>query len=746
MAAGRQAQPRNAFHLRPHAGKMAFMMSLVKFFLRGLLRLLYRVEVSGMENYHQAGRRVLIIANHTSLLDGVLLYAWLPETPTFAINDEIASRRLFRPFLYFVDLFEMNALSPLAIKSMIKYIKQDRKAVIFPEGRITTTGSLMKIYEGPGLIASKSGASILPIVFTGAELSPFSYMRGTGHIRWFPRITLRVLPPEKINLPPNLPAHKRREAAAEHLRALMQRMVYHGLNPRRTLYSALLDAAGQFGHGHTPVMDFNRDRLSYKALILRSILLGDMIKKQTRAGEYVGLMLPNVNALPVVFFALQLIGRVPALLNFTAGRRALQDALAAARIKALYTSRRFIAKAGLESLAGALAEHCRVIYLEDFRQDIGLKSKLTAFFRSRFAARHYLRQGVNTDPDAAAVVLFTSGSEGRPKGVLLSHRNLLTNYAQVRCHISFNLSDTVFCCLPLFHSFGLNAGLLMPLFAGGRTFLYPSPLHYRLIPELIYELRATILFGTNTFLKGYARYAHPFDFDSLKYIVAGAEKLHEDTTRLYMDKFGRRILQGYGVTEASPVIAVNSPMAHKPGTVGRILPGMECYLAPVAGIARGGRLVVRGPNVMRGYLLHDRPGEIQPPATEHGAGWYDTGDIVDIDAEGFIKILGRAKRFAKIGGEMVSLALVEELALMTWPDINQAAVAVVDQRKGEKIILLTEHKSASRRPLRETARRNNVTELAIPHAIMAIDRIPVLGNGKIDYVALQAMAERQGDE
>ena len=720
---------------------MAFMMSLVKCFLRGLLRLLYRVEVSGLANYQKAGPRVLIIANHTSLLDGLLLYAWLPETPTFAINDEIAARPLFRPFLHFVDLFPMNATGPLAIKSMIKYIQQDKKAVIFPEGRITTTGALMKIYEGPGLIACKSGAAILPIVFAGAEFSPFSYMRGRGHIRWFPKITLKVLPPEKITLPPGLPGHQRRRAAAEQLQALMYRMVYRGFNAERTLYAALLDAARQFGHGHAPVLDFNRDRLSYGALILRSILLGDLIKKQTRAGECVGLLLPNVNALPVVFFALQLIGRVPALLNFTSGRRALQQALAAGQIRVIYTSRRFIARAGLEALVGLLAEDCRVVYLEDFRQEIGLKHKLMALCRRRFAARHYLRQGANPDPDATAVVLFTSGSEGRPKGVALSHRNLLANYAQVRCHISFNRADLVFCCLPLFHSFGLNAGLLMPLFAGGRTFLYPTPLHYRLIPELIYELQATILFGTNTFLKGYARHAHPFDFDSLNYIVAGAERLHEDTVRLYMDKFGRRILQGYGVTEASPVIAVNSPMAQKPGTVGRLLPGLECYLEPVAGIQRGGRLMVRGPNVMRGYLRHDRPGELQPPATGRGAGWYDTGDIVDIDAAGFITIQGRARRFAKIGGEMVSLVLVEELAALTWPDINQAAVAVVDRQKGEKIILLTEHKAATRRPLREAARQHNITELAIPQAIMTLERIPLLGNGKVDYVALQGIAE-----
>ncbi|MCG8379135.1 MAG: AMP-binding protein, partial [Proteobacteria bacterium] len=664
----------------------------------------------------------------------------------FAINTEIASRKSFRPFLSFVDLFEMDANNPLSMKSMIKYIKQDRKAVIFPEGRITVTGSLMKVYEGPGLVADKSGATILPIGIEGAQYSRLSYMKGKSHVFWFPKVSITVLAPEKINIPVNVSGHERRKLAARQLQNLMYKIVYSSFDHRRTLYSVLIDIAGRLNKNFEPIEDFTRQTLSYRQIILRSILLSGLIKKQTQAGEHVGILLPNVNTLPLVFFALQFIGRVPAMLNFTAGALGIKRACETARIKIIYTSRKFIENAKLELVADELEQNFTVVYLEDLRNQIKLITKLAALYKSKNPARHYNKQKVNMNPDSPAVILFTSGSEGHPKGVVLSHSNLLANFTQVRCHINFGSNDIVFCCLPLFHSFGLNAGFLMPLFGGGKTFLYPTPLHYRIIPELVYELGATILFGTNTFFKGYARHAHPFDFNSLEYVVAGAEKLHADTMQLWMEKFGLRILQGYGVTETSPVISVNSKMLNKFGTVGRLVSEMECYIKPVDGIERGGHLIVKGPNIMQGYLLHDKPGQLQPPSTERGPGWYDTGDIADIDDEGFITILGRAKRFAKIGGEMVSLTSVEELAMLTWPNIIHAAVAVHDDRKGEKIILVTEKANAERKELQQTAREHQFSELAIPAKIKIVEQVPILGTGKIDYINLAKLVEAEESE
>lgn len=717
------------------------MIRLFKLFIRLLFRLLYRVEVSGLENYEKSGERVLIISNHTSLLDGIILYAWLPETPVFAINTDIASEKKFKPFLKFVRLFEMDAVNPISIKSVIKFIKENHKVVIFPEGRITITGTQMKVYEGPGLIADKSDAMILPIVIDGAQFSPFSYMKGRGFVRWFPKIRVVVLPPEKISIPEKIKGHERRKHAAIQMQDLMHKLAYSSVNQDTTLYSALIDSANCFGKKLEVIEDFKQDKLNYKDLILRSILLSQLIKRQTMDGEHIGVMLPNVNAIAVVFFALQFIGRIPAMLNFTAGTLAVKRACETAQLKTIYTSRAFIENAKLESMVDELKKDFTIIFLEDFKESIGLGLKLKSLYMSRNPARHYAKQCSNHNPDAPAVILFTSGSEGHPKGVVLSHRNLICNYTQVRCHIYFNPNELVFTCLPLFHSFGINAGFLMPILGGAKIFLYPTPLHYRIIPELIYQLGATIFFGTNTFLKNYARFAHPFDFNSLKFVVAGAEKLHEDTTTLWANKYGIRIVQGYGVTETSPVISVNNLMFNKPGTVGRIIPGMECYLRPVEGIENGGNLVVKGPNVMQGYLFHDKPGKIHPPSTEKGAGWYDTGDVAEIDDEGYITIKGRVKRFAKVAGEMVSLSSAEELASLTWPDKSHAAVAVADERKGEKIILVTEFNEAKRKPLQDAAKEHQFSELSIPRQVIAIDKIPVLGSGKTDYISLGKLVE-----
>ena len=719
------------------------MIAVIKSVLRGLLRLLYRVEVRGLEHFHAAGRRVLIIANHSSLLDGLLLYAWLPETPTFAINTQIASRPMFRPFLRFVDLFQMDPLNPLSVKSMIRFIQDNRKALVFPEGRITVTGIPMKVYEGPGLVADKADAMVLPIAIEGAQYSPFSYLRGKLPIRWFPKIRLHVLPPERIALDPSLHGHARRKAAGMAMQKLMLRIFFATYDHRRTLFEALIDTAHRSGMGFRILEDVSREPLTFRQFLTRILVLARAIGGHSARGERVGVLLPNVIATPVVFMALQFLGRVAAMLNFTAGPQAVLQACATGEIRLVYTSRKFIETAGLQKMVRELEAVLKVFYLEDLRAQIGLFDRIRGLLSTFTLAQAYRSAGADRSPDGGAVLLFTSGSEGRPKGVLLSHANLLSNYAQVRCLIDFKPSDLMFSCLPLFHSFGLNGGLLMPLLGGSRVFLYPTPLHYRIIPELIYELGATILFGTNTFFRGYARYAHPYDFQTLRYTVAGAEKLWDETLRLWMEKFGIRILQGYGVTEASPVLAVNTPLNHVAGTIGLLLPGVDHYLAPVQGISEGGRLVVRGPNVMLGYLLHGTDG-LRPPATERGEGWYDTGDIATVDELGFVRILGRAKRFAKIGGEMISLAAVEELALQTWPKFTHAACSLQDETKGEKIVLVTDNPAATRKQIQETARELKYGELYIPKQVLLTEEVPLLGTGKVDYVTLQERLKSVG--
>ncbi len=706
------------------------MTRFLKFFLRCLLRLLYRVEVTGMEHYHQAGNRVLIVANHTSLLDGIMLFAWLPDDLRFAINTQVATRPRFKPFLYFADLYTMDPTNPLSVKSMVRFLQEDRKAVIFPEGRITTTGSLMKVYEGPGLIADRAGATVLPVAIEGAQYTAMGYL---GERIRFPRIRMQVLAPEKLEIDPSIQGHERRKAAATCMQDLMYKVSYACFDYEKTVFDAILQSAGLFGGNRVVLEDFKREPFTYRQLLMRAFILGGVLRKDTQPGEHVGVLMPNVAGGVVVYLSMLYLERIPAMLNYSTGLQVLLKACETASIRTVYTSRQFIENADLQELAQGLEQRVNLVYLEDLRDRIGVTDKLLGLVRSRFPRACYRPTAKPGDP---ATILFTSGSEGVPKGVVLSHRNLLANFAQARSCIGFKPSDVFFNCLPLFHSFGLNIGCVLPLLGGCRIFLYTTPLHYRVIPELLYQTDASILFATNTFLKGYARHAHPYDFKSLKYVLAGAEKLQDDTRKLWMEKFGIRILEGYGATECSPVVSVNTPINNKAGSVGKLLPGMQAYLAPVPGIDHGGRLVVNGPNVMSGYLLHGSDGSIHAPRTERGEGWYDTGDIAAIDADGYIELLGRAKRFAKIGGEMISLTAVEELAVAVWPDRNHAAISLPDERKGEKIILLSEQEGADRKAFQEKARELGYGELYIPREVVHMREIPVLGTGKTDYVSL----------
>jgi acyl-[acyl-carrier-protein]-phospholipid O-acyltransferase/long-chain-fatty-acid--[acyl-carrier-protein] ligase len=711
---------------------------MVKKLLRWLLMLLFRVKVTGLEHYQQAGDRVLIVSNHTSYLDPILLWAFLPDDVTFAINTEIARQWWVQPALRVARVFPMDPLQPLSIKSLTHYIKENQKAVIFPEGRITVTGALMKVYDGAAVVAEHSGAAILPIRIDGAQYTPVSRMHGIVRLRWFPPITLNILPPRNIMHRADADPHDRRHRMGIMLTDIMSDMMFETGHHERTLFAALLDARRIHGGGHKVLEDIRRKPMSYNSLIAQTLALGRKLEQITTRGEHVGLFLPNTNTTVAVFLGLQVYGRVPAMLNFSAGSRNIASAIKTAQIRTFITSRRFVINGKLESTVEALRDEVNILFLEDIADTIRSGDKLRALLGSLTTSFWYR----DLDPKYShrpAVVLFTSGSEGEPKGVVLSHANLLANREQLAARLDLNAQDTILNALPMFHAFGLTAGTLLPLFYGMKTFLYPSPLHYRIIPEIAYDLNATILFGTNTFLAGYAKYAHPYDFYSVRYVFAGAEKLQDDTRRLWVDKFGIRVLEGYGTTETSPILAANTPMFYQEGTVGRFMPGIDWQLEEVEGVSEGGRLHVAGPNIMLGYLRPQKPGHLEPPQSRFGLGWYDTGDIVRVDDHGFVTICGRVKRFAKIGGEMVSLTAVEDIAARVWPGTLHAAVTLSDEKKGEKIILVTQQREVERSEFLKGAQTLGFSELYTPREILHTKEIPLLGSGKVDYPALQRL-------
>ncbi len=504
---------------------------------------------------------------------------------------------------------------------------------------------------------------------------------------------------------------------------------------RRPVFDALIDAASRAGWKKPILEDQDRKPLTYLDLVRAAFALGRKIADRTTPGERVGVLLPTGAGVAVTFFALHAFGRVPVMLNFTAGVRNMRGACEVAGVKRVLCAKRFIEQAKLEEVTDLLAKSVEIVWLEDVRATIKTADKLRA--AAAGAAPRLFRAGLRADDPG--VILFTSGSFGAPKGVVLTHANLTANVEQIASHIDLDPDWVFFNPLPVFHCFGLTGGLLLPLLVGSKTFQYPSPLHVKQIPPLIRDSGAAVLFGTDTFVNQYGRSAKPEELSGLKFIVCGAEKVRDETHNVFRDKFGGvTVVEGYGATEAAPVIAVNQPEDNRPGTVGKLLPAIETRLETVDGIPEGGRLFVRGPNVMAGYLL--APGE---PPQALPEGWHDTGDVVSIGEDRVVTILGRVKRFAKIGGEMVSLTAVEDIVASLWPERKHAVVSTPDPKKGERLVLVTDQPDADVGKLAAHAKAQGAPELVVPKKILKVPEVPLLGSGKTDYVAIQKIAETE---
>lgn len=719
------------------------MKNLISSVMKTVCGALFRVDVKGdiqkiAENKTPVGK--LIIANHESFMDGMLLGLYLKElNPVFVVHTTVAKNKLFKMILSLTEYYPVDPTSPLAMKQIIKLINQGRNVVIFPEGRITVTGSLMKVYDGPGFVAYKTGAEIIPVRLEGPKFSIFSRMSNKYPKKVFPKVSITILNSTGIAEPQLASAKLKRKKAGEDLRHIMQNMMFESTK-MKTLYETFLDMSQTFGAKTTIAEDMRQEEFSYKAITKEIVAISTIVKKTTEQKEVVGLLLPNITTTFSVLMALSATNRVPSFLNYTAGAEGIQSAVETGKMKVLFTAKKFITMAKLEAVMEKVVEKTgvKLIYLEDFKSMVDLPTKMWLALYGWHFPKTIIE---NKDVEAPGVIIFTSGSEGKPKGVVLSHRALLSNVAQIKSTFSFGIEDKIFNALPMFHSFGLTAGTLLPILTGTKVFMYPSPLHYRIIPEIVYDRGCTVLFGTNTFLSKYANFAHANDFYTLRYVVAGAEKLADSTRDAWFEKFGIRVLEGYGATETAPVLAVNTPLAYRKGTVGQFLPNVKHKLTPVPGIENGGLLFVNAPNLMTGYMKHDLPGVIQPVTSEVGDGWYNTGDIVAVDKDGFVSIQGRVKRFAKVAGEMISLEYSEKMANLASPNAAHASLATPDKSKGEAVILLTTDKELNKQTLIKAAQQLGYPELAVPAKIIVVDAIPVLGTGKTDYVGLKALFE-----
>ncbi|MCH5277852.1 MAG: AMP-binding protein [Desulfovibrionaceae bacterium] len=717
--------------------------------VRALLRLVYRVEIRGREHYAAAGERVLIVINPGSLLDPLFIGALLPDRITLAVDRAVARKWWMRPILALTDTIQVDFSSPTSTLSLVRAIEKHKRCMVFHGGRFQNDPRFMRILEATGLIAEKARATLLPIRIDGAAYSRFSYFRHKVRLHWFPKVTLTVLPPQKLEAPANLPPRQRRHRTAVQLYGLMTDLLYGSTNIDRNLIQVIMDAVAVYGRSYLIAEDQDRHVLSYGGLLTRFQVLGRALGRVFAGEERVGFMLPSSLPGVVAFLGLHVTGKVPAMINFTAGAAPVLSGCHTVGLTSVLSSRKFIELGDLRALENSLREAgLRMVYLEDVAADLRIGDKIGGLLAA------FLRRAPRTPADAPAAILFTSGTEGAPKAVFMSHRNVNANREQMLAIVNVNAGDRLFNCLPMFHTFGLGIGTLLPLSSGMRVFLYPSPLHYRIVPRLFYESLSTVICGTDTFFSGYARYGSPYDFFNARLVIAGGEKMRESTAALWEKKYGVRMVEGYGATETSPVISVNTPANNKAGSVGRLAPGMSWRLRPVPGLSgeegeNVGDLWVKGDNVMLGYMRAEAPGVLEPPVDadapsscgeDNGAGWYNTGDIVCVDAENFIFIKGRAKRFAKVGGEMVSLAAVENALRELWPEAPLCVVAVPDARKGEQLVLLIENGAATMGRIAAAFAARGLSPLWTPRRILNVQQIPVLGTGKFDYMAAKRMA------
>jgi acyl-[acyl-carrier-protein]-phospholipid O-acyltransferase/long-chain-fatty-acid--[acyl-carrier-protein] ligase len=678
---------------------------------------------------------VLLVPNHVSWLDWLFLVLFLDDNWRFVTSSVTAQTSwVHRKLMLNKHCFPIDTNSPYAVKRMAEYLQSGGKLVLFAEGRLSRTGSLMKLFEGTGFLLFKTHAKVITAYLRGARRLPFSPNRETKML--FPGVSVHF---SEVFTPPHRDIESTLQARSFFTSWLRDRMVEQQFKMEMqfgpaNVFDAIAETAAHYP-AHIVLEDATAQEVNYRKLMVGADLMGQKLAKRFDATTtHVGVLLPNVNAMVVVLLALWRTSRIPAVLNFSTGPVVMLACAQLAGLKQIITSRAFLQKAKLniDSLASAGIEF---IYLEDVRTEISGGEKIQAMISHALLPSAFTTR---TPADQTAVILFTSGSEGVPKGVELTHRNILANIRQMLSVTDLDDKDRIFNCLPMFHSFGLTVGTLLPLVRGMYVFVYPSPLHYRIVPVALYERDCSVFLSTNTFLNGYARKAHAYDFRSMRYLFAAAEKLQESTATTWAQKYGVRVLEGYGATECAPCVSVNTPLTPRYGSVGKIMPGMQYRIETIEGVDEGGRLFVKGPNVMKGYLNADANAKFL--ALD---GWYDTGDIVSVDADGYFHIRGRLKRFAKVSGEMVSLTAVEDALAGAFPQFGlRCQTAIItrhDDDKGEALIAVSNEPKLTLDNIRQAIKAKGFSNLCVPREIKYVREIPKLGTGKVNHRELTRM-------
>ncbi len=708
-------------------------------FLKRLLTFLFDIKVEGLENLEKAGQRVLIIPNHTSYLDGLLIALFVNQKITFSITDRLAHKWWVRFFTSLMDSRFLDPDSPLSIKTMTKELKENKTCMIFTLSNMFGGNSQMKIYEPAALMAQKANAKIVPVQILGLEHSIFSRLKRKSKFKLFPKVTIQFKEPIEFNDDKTVTFRDARAYSSSKLHDILAKLKFEAKDSNKTLIEAAIETMKLVGRRKEMLEDISRKPMTFQEIFFKSFIVGSFLNRKAKKEDTVGLILPTSSVCILSVLGLHAYGKIPAMLNFTTSPKQVLSTCQTAHIKKVVTAHKVIENAHLEELEKEILDAgIKIIYLEDMKTELSLKDKLVGVAGLLFPKLTYKITAFRSKPEDTSVILFTSGSEGKPKGVLLSHKNILSNVYQLLAKFDILERDVMLNCLPMFHSFGLTAGTFLPLVLGFKVAAYPSPLHYKAIPEFCSSVQATIFFATDTFLSNYAKFAKPYDFNSIRILACGAEPVRNETKKIWLEKFGVRIMAGYGATECAPIIAVNDYLYNKPGSVGRLMVGMQYKLREIPGIKEGKELIVKGPNVMCGYIKADT-NLLQPPED----GWYDTGDIVEIDEDGYVFIKGRSKRFAKIAGEMVSLLAVEMIIQKHFTGFVNAIIAIPDDKKGEQLVLITNCPDITKEKLIDIFDGKEITKLATPKEILFMENPPLLGTGKFDYVGAKELILKQ---
>jgi acyl-[acyl-carrier-protein]-phospholipid O-acyltransferase/long-chain-fatty-acid--[acyl-carrier-protein] ligase len=712
---------------------------LIRLAFRVTIHTLFRIRVEGSERVPRQGG-ALLVSNHVSFVDGILISAAIDRNVRFMIWRPYFEHPMMNWFLRQIHAIPVGTNGPrdmvAALAKAREELKRGRVVCIFAEGAITRTGGLQPFKRGMEKIAHGAGVPIIPTHLDGLWGSVFSFAGGRVFAKW-PRILHPVTVSFGEATPEGANAQEVRQAVVElGAEAACLRKQRGDTLGKRFIRSA------RRNWNRFAMADSSGRELTHGRALAGSLLVSDWARRNSTSNEMIGVLLPASAGGALANMGLTLAGRVPVNLNFTAGKEAMAAAIEQCGIRTILTSKVFLAKAKMEAAEG-------MVYLEDVLARVGGFAKAWAMVRARIAPAGALLEA--REPDSLATVLFSSGSTSTPKGVMLSHYNVISNIEAMLQVFDLNENDRIVGVLPLFHSFGFTVTLWLPAVSGTGVLYHFNPTDAKTIGEMIERYRGTLLLSTPTFAAGYARKCTREQFASLRFVLVGAEKLRESAAQAFEDAFGLKLLEGYGCTEMAPVVSVNtagydagreSQAGAKAGSVGRPLPGVAVRTVDpetLAPLPQGceGLLLVKGPNRMLGYLG-------QPEKTREALrdGWYNTGDIGALDEDGFLKITDRLARFSKIGGEMVPHLKIEEAVVQATGGEPCCVTGIPDERKGERIAVLYTAAGISEAELWQRLAATDLPRLWLPKRedIHRVDAIPALGTGKVDFRGVRALA------